>query len=369
MDSKGIKHRIYPESKTSNSSKADYVNADDKHMLSMDATLTDNSNVFVLDGDYSDQLVHGMRFETHPYIKQQSYIHGISTTDGITSVTIKNALGTNDRKADIPGGGSATVELVIQRFNIVGLDRPVKNNTLIETTIKTATAASQDATNLNTMIIVNDTTGIEEGMFVNHHSIVNKVSGNNTAVRVVSVGTNHLQISDGVGFHNNVGTTVGEAISFMKFNKDSVTVDRYKSATPSENTNNDYDVDTYWPIDGSRYGLDPQRSNINGSFYDACNGKLYFSSNLAGKVIVVDYISDRLGNEGRMIVHKFAEEAIYKWVLYAILSTRANTPEYQVARLKKERFAEVRKAKLRLSNIKIEEITQILRGKSKQIKH
>ena len=37
--------------------------------------------------------------------------------------------------------------------------------------------------------------------------------------------------------------------------------------------------------------------------------------------------------------------------------------------LKRERFAETRKAKIRLSNIKIEEITQILRGKSKWIKH
>ena len=70
-----------------------------------------------------------------------------------------------------------------------------------------------------------------------------------------------------------------------------------------------------------------------------------------------------------MQVHKFAEEAMYKWFAYAVLSTRINTPEYLVARFKKERFAETRKAKLRLSNIKIEEITQVLRGKSKQIKH
>jgi len=70
-----------------------------------------------------------------------------------------------------------------------------------------------------------------------------------------------------------------------------------------------------------------------------------------------------------MQVHKLAEEAIYKWIAHAILSTRANVPEYIVQRLKKEKFAETRKAKLRLSNIKLEEITQILRGKSKQIKH
>ena len=70
-----------------------------------------------------------------------------------------------------------------------------------------------------------------------------------------------------------------------------------------------------------------------------------------------------------MKVHKFAEEAIYKWIAHAILSGKSNIPEHQVNRFKKEKRAAIRQAKLRLSNIKLEEITQILRGKSKQIKH
>ena len=70
-----------------------------------------------------------------------------------------------------------------------------------------------------------------------------------------------------------------------------------------------------------------------------------------------------------MRVHKFAEDAMYKCIAHAIISTRANIPEYLVNRFKKEKFASTRKAKLRLSNLKIEELTQILRGKSKQIKH
>ena len=70
-----------------------------------------------------------------------------------------------------------------------------------------------------------------------------------------------------------------------------------------------------------------------------------------------------------MQVHKFAEEAMYKHIMYAVLSTRSNTPEYIVRRYKKEKSAATRLAKLRLSNIKLEEITQTLRGKSKQIKH
>ena len=85
--------------------------------------------------------------------------------------------------------------------------------------------------------------------------------------------------------------------------------------------------------------------------------------------MILDYISDSLGTDAEMQVHKFAEEAMYKYIMYAILSTRANTNENIVRRYKKEKFAAIRTAKLRLSSIKLEEITQILRGKSKQIKH
>ena len=84
---------------------------------------------------------------------------------------------------------------------------------------------------------------------------------------------------------------------------------------------------------------------------------------------MLKYISDSLGTDGEMQVHKFAEEAMYKCIMYSILCVTSDIPEYQVRRYKKEKFAATRKAKLRLSNIKLEEITQVLRGKSKQIKH
>jgi len=153
-------------------------------------------------------------------------------------------------------------------------------------------------------------------------------------------------------------------------NSQSTTWANYKSGTPSENQN-DYQDDIYWPIDGSRFGLDPQHAQANGSFYvDTIAGKINFSSNINGKTVILDYISDSLGGtDEEMQVHKFAEEAMYKWISHAILAGKSNIPEYQVNRLKKERFAAVRTAKLRLSNLKSEELTQILRGKSKQIKH
>ena len=69
-----------------------------------------------------------------------------------------------------------------------------------------------------------------------------------------------------------------------------------------------------------------------------------------------------------MKVHKFAEEALYKHIAFNILATRRNVPEYVVQRYKKERRAALRNAKLRLSKINLEEISQVMRGKSKHIK-
>jgi hypothetical protein len=150
--------------------------------------------------------------------------------------------------------------------------------------------------------------------------------------------------------------------------KNSSTWNNYKSSISSE-SNDDYVDDTYWPIRGDRYGLDPQHAQTNGSFYiDPRLGRIHFSSNVSGKTIILDYISDSLGTDGEMQVHKFAEEAMYKYIVHAIMSTSSYGQQF-VSRLASEKFAAIRTAKLRLSNIKLEELTQILRGKSKQIKH
>jgi|21_taG_2_1085346.scaffolds.fasta_scaffold00962_8 hypothetical protein len=148
----------------------------------------------------------------------------------------------------------------------------------------------------------------------------------------------------------------------------STTLESYQTASDSSGPNTDYDEPE--DFDDTRYGLDPSFAQVNGSFYiDPNTGLVHFSSNLSGQTVTIKYISDSLGTDDEMQVHKFAEEAMYKWIAHAILATRANTQEYLVARFKKERFAAVRTAKLRLSNLKIEELTQILRGKSKHIKH
>ena len=121
---------------------------------------------------------------------------------------------------------------------------------------------------------------------------------------------------------------------------------------------------------GLRYGLDPEVSQENGVFtIDELNGKFGFSSDINGKIITLKYLSDGLGTDKEMKIHKFAEEGMYKSLVYNMLSSRSMVPEYVVNRYKKERRAAMRNAKLRLSQLKIGEISQIMRGKSKQIKH
>ena len=127
---------------------------------------------------------------------------------------------------------------------------------------------------------------------------------------------------------------------------------------------------TFKALHGQRYGIDTRYMNTNGSFFiDQTKGKIFFSSDIANKIITLKYISDGVATAEEKIVHKFAEEAMYKSIAHSILATRANTPEYLVARFKKEKFAAIRNAKIRLSNYKSENITQALRGQSKWIKH
>ncbi len=121
---------------------------------------------------------------------------------------------------------------------------------------------------------------------------------------------------------------------------------------------------------GQLYGLEPELANVNGSFtINEREGKFSFSANLVDKIILLEYISDGLSNDLDTKVPKMAEEAMYAYLKHAILSSRINQPEYVIQRFKKEASAKLRNAKIRLSNIKSNEIVQVMRGKSKWIKH
>lgn len=165
-----------------------------------------------------------------------------------------------------------------------------------------------------------------------------------------------------------------DASGNLQLADESETLKNFKKAgfdTESDNLQDFTDSDLFnFYRYGNRYGSQPENMQGHGVFYiDQLNGAIRFSSNLSGKTITLKYISDGLATDAEMKVHKFAEEAIYKYIVHAILNVRANVPEYQIARYKKELRAAKRNAKLRLSNIKVAELAQVMRNQSKWIKH
>lgn len=180
---------------------------------------------------------------------------------------------------------------------------------------------------------------------------------------------NPIQDSRGIPIQDNFNDNIeGTSITEERWDENN----RGDSVNINDITDNWYDGSN-WLQDffyGRRYGLDPQYANKNGYFsINDRENKISFSSNLVGKLIVLEYISDGLAYDLDSRVPKLAEEAMYAYILHAIIANRSNSPEYLVNRLKQEKFAKIRNAKIRLSNIKLEEITQIFRGQSKWIKH
>jgi hypothetical protein len=148
-----------------------------------------------------------------------------------------------------------------------------------------------------------------------------------------------------------------------------------KTRWAAQGSENDLRPDDYrYPFNegliGQRYGLQPEEAQVNGKFtINERTGTFSFSSDLAGKLIILEYISDGLSVDLDMKLPKMAEQAMYMHIAYSILSGRAGIPEYIVNRFKRDRSSALRNAKIRLSNIKIEEIAQVFRNKSKWIKH
>ena len=172
-----------------------------------------------------------------------------------------------------------------------------------------------------------------------------------------------LQDTNGVPTQDQAGENL--------LSQQSITEERWQSQDQTNNWRpDDYKHPFNEGLVGQRYGLQPEEAQVNGKFtINERTGTFSFSSDLAGKLIILEYISDGLAVDLDMKLPKMAEQAMYMHIAYSILSGRANVPEYVVNRFKRDRSSALRTAKIRLSNIKIEEIAQVFRNKSKWIKH
>ena len=361
VDSAGIKHPLYPTSKTSNPASPLQEDNGDIITNSFKAvgTLVSGSETVDLDAEYKNITV-GM-IVSGPYIPPSTRVATVINTGGITRITMEDTAATPVAVTPLIPGTTTGIGNTGTTLTFTSLSNLIYSEESSHIVDNLSWGIGDSSFNFKITGTASELTSIEVGMLVFHNNFPSGTIVTNVFDTTIVVNNTP----------DNAAAVTAQEVTFISTEpQDSTTWANYKSTTPSENNNEDYEDDTYWRMNSERYGLDPQHAQVNGSFYiDCVSGKIHFSSNISGKTVILDYISDSLGTDAEMQVHKFAEEAMYKWIAYAILSTRANTQEYIVQRFKKEKFAETRKAKLRLSNIKLEEITQILRGKSKQIKH
>ena len=352
VDESGIKHILQPTNNTSNPAFNPLQDDDGNFTLQAVGELRNGISTVSLDKEYKDILV-GM-IVSGPYITDGTFVGATSNSAGITTITLQDSNG-NETFPDTSIGSVSADGITLTFTKTDGsLILPQKESHIVEN-------LSWNTTDYKITGTASEIADIKVGMIVSHDNFP-----------IGTVVTNVYTTTIVVDQLPDTAVTSGGEVTFVSPDlKDTDTWSKYKANIPAENSNeDDYEDEIYWPNEGGRYGLEPQHAQVNGSFYiDDINGKIHFSSNVSGKTVILDYISDSLGTEGEMRVHKFAEEAMYKYISYAILSGRINVSEQIIQRLRKEKFAAVRTAKLRLSNLNLEELTQVLRGKSKWIKH
>ena len=122
---------------------------------------------------------------------------------------------------------------------------------------------------------------------------------------------------------------------------------------------------------GGRFGLDPSISNVNGRYnIDKAAGIIRFSSEVKGKYVVIEYITDGLDylTEDEIQINKLAEDYMYKQIAYEVIKHKFNVQEYVVRRIKNEAYASMKNMKIRLMDIHPFDLIQTLKGRNKWIK-
>ena len=362
VDGNGIERPLYPTKHTSNPTPI-LQNSDGDYSLTATGTFTAASNAVVLDGEYpnitSGMVVLVPNPDIYPVGLNRSTVYRTTVDNGITTIELVNP----------PDNVLPGFPVSIQLSGDYTITFENTNESLIlenESSIHLENLSWADSEYTITQSPNTDVSNVKVGM---------KVSGwtnlFNEETFVTSVNGAIITVSSPMQFVSTALTNGGE-LRFISTPGDSTTWGSYSSDTSNstgDGNGYNHDTDIYDLNIGQRYGVDPAMAQGNGSYYiDNLRGLIHFSSNISGKTVILKYISDGLGTNEEMVVHKFAEEAMYKCIAYAIFSTTI-TGQQLVPRFKKEKFAAVRQAKLRLSNIKIEELTQLMRGKSKWIKH
>lgn len=132
-----------------------------------------------------------------------------------------------------------------------------------------------------------------------------------------------------------------------------------------------------YAFSGSSFNPNKNMTHVygNGSYLiDKSNGVIRFGSEVFGKVVVLEYISDGLytGCEGSpeadLKIHKFAEDSVYNWIYWKLIERRRNVPANAKQLARKEWFNSRRICVRRIKTIRADELRQTFKGANRWIK-
>lgn len=181
---------------------------------------------------------------------------------------------------------------------------------------------------------------------------------------------------------NNNNILFDQSGNVLKPQNAKITLDRIAGIKKSIylNENSPYNnmegwcLDGYWYFDyavGKRFGLNTETANALPTFkIDSKGGVINFSSGVANKSVILEYVSDGMenGNNSLITVNKMFEEYLYAYIAYSLLNSKLGVPEYQVQRARRNKSSLLRNAKIRISNMHPGRLLMNLRGQDKIIK-
>ena len=122
-----------------------------------------------------------------------------------------------------------------------------------------------------------------------------------------------------------------------------------------------------------QFQLDTTKLSKHGEFVvDKRRGVFAFDSSLAGKNIVLEYISDGLQwndiHEGDITVHKYFEEPLQEFVYFRLIERDRDVPDREKYRAQRKFWGARQKAFARFANINLTEVSRAFRARTKWLK-
>jgi hypothetical protein len=159
-------------------------------------------------------------------------------------------------------------------------------------------------------------------------------------------------------FDNNGAATEGTSVIDTKL---------YQVSTADNDQFSNLDYEFF----GGRFGMATEKTNVNGKYnIDKNLGYIRFSSEVKGKSVVIEYITDGLEYlaEDELKVNKLAEDFLYKYIAHQVIQYKFGVQEYIVRRMKNEAFAAMKNMKIRMMDIHPFDLVHAMKGRNKWIK-